>query len=279
MHYYYFYVYFLCFLFEISSVWKLVHRTAVGFTCPLCNENFITTRSFKTHLNQTYGLKVSIDKKYAVNDTSEQSVDLENTGPKKQEPKVTRKFIDVTNDQSIDLEDSEQKKQEPEDTHKLDENNKRSQEEWETEVFQELEAQELQENTKHIPQKLLSNESKQPKMKKRRLSKRDVVLLAGDAVTSEKAVQDDKVMAQRLGRFVPIVHTAGEQQLGLLTSASIASFLLAKRETCGTWFSPENEGEDPAVQTTTSNSDFWIGYLKENRYYFLLSHFTVKIYV
>ncbi|RCH82097.1 hypothetical protein CU097_003957 [Rhizopus azygosporus] len=78
----------------------------------------------------------------------------------------------------------------------------------------------------------------QPTTKLPHLTHRDVILTTTDSHAADKATQEDKMMLATLGRWVPVVYNHDNMQYGMLTSSSIASILLSKNQTKGTWCSP-----------------------------------------
>ncbi|OAD66468.1 hypothetical protein PHYBLDRAFT_152543 [Phycomyces blakesleeanus NRRL 1555(-)] len=92
--------------------------------------------------------------------------------------------------------------------------------------------------------------AEQPTTKLSRLTHRDVILTTTDSHTADKATQEDKIMLAKLGRWVPIVYNHDSMQYGMLTSSSIASILLSKNQTTGTWCSPANDNNHSSKEVT-----------------------------
>jgi hypothetical protein len=105
----------------------------------------------------------------------------------------------------------------------------------------------------------------QPTTKLSHLTHRDVILTTTNSHTADKATQEDKMMLAKLGRWVPVVYNHNNMQYGMLTSSSIASILLSKNQTTGTWYSPTNDNNHSSKEVIEIDASHFIRHLKITR--------------
>lgn len=210
-----------------------INRNQEGFACPICLTIVKTTRSCITHIKR-HGINVSLAKKRKLEKLN--NVD---------EHYVGEEEADEETDQysASEEEAAENTGQHPDSEEDADE----------------------EEADQYAASKEAAQLPSSPTTKLSRLTHRDVILSTTDSLAADEATQEDKMMLAKLGRWVPVVYKDDDMEYRVLTSSSIASILLSKNQTTGTWCSPISDNNHSPKEVMKIDASHFIRHLKITR--------------
>ncbi|KAI8635742.1 hypothetical protein BD408DRAFT_155953 [Parasitella parasitica] len=226
-----------------------INKNEKGFTCPICHKIYTITRTIFAHLKK-HDLNASFANKKEFDELASSSDKLDSNA----EYSIDETEADEGTDQhSVNIEESDKGT----DQHSVDIE--------ETDEVAGQHSVDIEETgdektyTGRITQIPLEVSSRK---KISLLTHRDVILTSTNSLTADEDIQEDKMMLAKLGRWAPIIYRQENMQYGMLTSPSIASILLSKSQTTGSWCSPSNDVDRSPKEVMKTDSNYFIRYLK-----------------